>query len=90
LIKTRRSALRSRPSLGESTVALMRATVRRVGAQRSRSGFGARSIPSQRKLQAESERMGKVKIPHSGEAKLMNDYSRRRPSPMGSLVTRTR
>jgi ribulose-5-phosphate 4-epimerase/fuculose-1-phosphate aldolase len=77
LIKTPQLGAALASSLGASTVALMRGHGSVVVGRSVREAV-SRAIYTEAnaKLQAESERMGKVKFLTPGEARLMNDYSR--------------
>lgn len=77
LIKTPQLGAALASSLGASTVALMRGHGSVVVGRSVREAV-SRAIYTEAnaKLQAESERMGKVKFLTPGEARLMNDYAR--------------
>jgi HCOMODA/2-hydroxy-3-carboxy-muconic semialdehyde decarboxylase len=77
LIKTPQLGAALATSLGGGTVALMRGHGSVVVGRSVREAV-SRAIYTEAnaKLQAESERMGKVKFLTPGEAKLMNDYTR--------------
>jgi ribulose-5-phosphate 4-epimerase/fuculose-1-phosphate aldolase len=77
LIKTPQLAAALATSLGDGIVALMRGHGSVVVGRSVREAV-SRAIYTEAnaKLQAESERRGKVKFLTAGEAKLMNDYTR--------------